>query len=57
VIDAEGRLRYQGAFDDVTFRQRTATRWYAIEALEALLAGQPVAIPETPAYGCSIQRY
>lgn len=57
VVDAQGRLRYQGAFDDVTFRQREATRWYAFEALEALLAGRPVEVTETPAYGCAIQRY
>ena len=31
VIDAAGTLRYQGAFDDVTFRQKTPTRQYLKE--------------------------
>jgi peroxiredoxin len=57
LLDAQGRLRYQGAFDDVTFRQRVPERQYAIEAVQALLAGQPVAVPETPPYGCTIQRF
>lgn len=57
LIDGEGILRYQGAFDDVTFRQRTPKRQYVIEAMEALLAGRPVALTESPPYGCIIQRY
>jgi len=35
VIDPDGLLRYQGAFDDVTFRQRVPTRHYLREAVEA----------------------
>ena len=57
VIDAEGRLRYQGAFDDTSFRQREPTRFYALEALQAVLTGQPVLLPETPPYGCTIIRH
>jgi thiol-disulfide isomerase/thioredoxin len=56
VIDAEGILRYRGAVDDVTFRQRNASRFYLREALDALRRGEPPAVPETPAYGCSIVR-
>jgi hypothetical protein len=56
VIDPSGMLRYCGAFDDITFRQRTATRQYLREAVEALLAGRLPDPAETPAYGCTIVR-
>jgi thiol-disulfide isomerase/thioredoxin len=56
VVDREGILRYRGAVDDVTFRHRTATRFYLEEAVEALLAGRLPEVPETPAYGCAIVR-
>ncbi len=56
VIDAGGILRYQGTFDDVTFRQRTPTRIYLQEAVLALLAGRLPEPAVTPAYGCSIVR-
>lgn len=56
VVDRHGILRYRGAVDDVTFRHRTATRFYLEEAVEALLAGRLPALPETPAYGCAIVR-
>lgn len=57
LIDRDGILRYQGAFDDVTFRQRTPTQAYLNLAVEALLAGRLPDPAETPAYGCSIVRY
>ena len=57
VIDADGVLRYQGAFDDVTFRQRVATRSYLKDAVEALLAGRSPDLAETAPYGCTIVRY
>ena len=56
LIDEAGMLRYQGAFDDVTFRQRTPTRNYVLEAIEALRSGFSISISETPAYGCTIVR-
>jgi peroxiredoxin len=56
VIDREGILRYAGAVDDVSFRQRRPTRFYLDEAVEALLDGQLPAVAETPAYGCTIVR-
>jgi peroxiredoxin len=37
VVDGEGFLRYRGAVDDVTFRQRKAARFFLEEAVEALL--------------------
>ncbi len=54
VIDQDGNIRYQGAFDDVTFRKRTAERHYVREAVEALLAGDQPEISETPPYGCAL---
>jgi peroxiredoxin len=57
LIDTEGILRYQGAFDDVTFRQRTPTRSYAREAVRAVQRGRPVEIEETQPYGCAIIRF
>ena len=56
VLDREGFLRYGGAIDDVTFRQRKATRFYLVEAVDSLLAGRLPALQETPAYGCAIVR-
>jgi hypothetical protein len=57
VVDREGFLRYRGAFDDVTFRQRKPTQGYLIPAVEALLAGRLPEIAETPTFGCTIVRY
>lgn len=57
VIDGAGVLRYRGAFDDVTFRQRTPTRKHLFEAVEAVLAGRLPQPAETPPYGCARVRY
>jgi peroxiredoxin len=56
VLDQEGVLRYRGAFDDVTFRQRTPTQAYLIPAVEALLQGRALDPADTPAYGCTLVR-
>ena len=56
VIDRDRVLRYRGAVDDVTFRQRKATRFFLDEAVETLLEGYLPALSETPAYGCAIVR-
>jgi len=57
VVDALGLLRYRGAFDDVTFRQRSPSRFYLKEAVERLLAGKTPDPAETPPYGCAVVRY
>jgi len=57
VVDAQGLLRYQGALDDVTFRQRTPTRHYLRDAVEALLSGNQPEPDFTRPYGCAITRY
>lgn len=56
VIDREGILRYAGAVDDTSFRQRRPARFYLDEAVEALLDGRVPAVSQTPAYGCAIVR-
>jgi peroxiredoxin len=57
LINAQGSLHYQGAYDDISFHKRTATRSYLLEALQALHAGQTAPVPQTPAYGCTIVRF
>jgi hypothetical protein len=57
VIDRTGILRYQGAFDDVSFRKRTSSIQYLDEAVEALLAGHSPNPEYSPPYGCAIVRY
>ena len=56
VVDGNGVLRYRGAVDDVTFRNRIATRFFLKETIDALLEGQLPPLTETPAYGCTIVR-
>jgi peroxiredoxin len=56
LVDADGLLRYRGAFDDVSFRVRNATQLYAARALEAILDGHDPQPAETAPYGCSIVR-
>jgi peroxiredoxin len=57
VIDATGIVRYQGAFDDMTFRKRQPSRSYLIEAVQALLSGTLPEVPYAPPYGCTIVRF
>jgi peroxiredoxin len=57
VVDERGLLRYRGALDDVTFRQRTPTRFYLSDAIEALLDGRDPDPADTQPYGCTIIRY
>jgi len=56
LVDANGLLRYRGAFDDVSFRVRKSTQPYALSALEAILEGCNPLPAETAPYGCSIVR-
>ena len=56
VIDREGILRYRGAVDDVTFRQRVPTRFFLDLAVESLLEEHSPTLTESPAYGCAIVR-
>jgi peroxiredoxin len=57
VIDRQGILRYRGAVDDVTFRQREPTRFYLRETIEALLTDRMPEIAEIQPFGCTIVRH
>jgi thiol-disulfide isomerase/thioredoxin len=56
VVDPAGILRYAGAFDDRTFRQRQPTRFYLRDAVEALLERKLPKVQSAPPYGCTIVR-
>jgi len=57
IVERMGKLAYQGAWDDITFRQRVATRVYVAEAVEALRQGLTPQVMQTPPYGCILVRY
>jgi AhpC/TSA family len=58
VVDRAGGVRYRGRIDDFYVAlgrtRRTVTQHYLADALEAVLAGGPVRVPETPPIGCHI---
>ncbi len=56
VIDAEGKLRYHGRIDENYENPTKVASPDLRNAIDALLAGQPVAKAETKAFGCSIKR-
>lgn len=58
VIDRAGRVAYMGAIDDKPSTRRADVKTahnYVAAALDAVAAGQPVAVSATRAYGCSIK--
>ena len=57
LVDRQGVLRYRGAVDDVTFRKRKQTRFFLMEAVEALLAGNLPEVTEVQPFGCAIVRH
>lgn len=57
LIDQQGILRYQGAFDDASFRQRTPQKHYLQDALNAVMKDEEPTPSETVPYGCAIVRY
>ena len=52
LFDKERKLRYEGRIDNAQ-RESLVKIQDARAALDALLAGNPVAVPHTPAFGCS----
>ena len=59
VLDRDRRIQYHGRVDDqygVGYAHQQPGRHDLREALESLLAGQPLAIAETPIVGCQIGR-
>ncbi len=55
VLDAAGVLRYHGAIDDAQNEARVTRKSLRI-ALDELLAGKPVSVTETKAFGCTVKR-
>ncbi|HZP80760.1 MAG TPA: redoxin domain-containing protein [Chthonomonadaceae bacterium] len=55
VLDATGAVRYRGRIDDNAVSTRVTSRDLN-DALDAVLAGRPVAHPQTAAFGCAIRR-
>jgi peroxiredoxin len=56
IFDTSGKLVYKGAPDDDEKGQKGSKRVNFVEkALNELLAGKPVGLPETAAYGCKIE--
>lgn len=55
LFDQERKLVYTGAIDDNWKEPESATRHYLREAIQAVLAGQPVPEPSTHAIGCSVK--
>src|ERR1700687_470250 len=52
IFDQERKLRYQGRIDS-SQREELVTKREGRDALEALLAGRPVTVENSPAVGCS----
>lgn len=55
LFNADGRLVYHGAIDDNASDANAVEAAYLKDALDALLAGKAISIPETKALGCSIK--
>jgi peroxiredoxin len=54
LFDENLKLRYSGRWDDGRFEEEeSVTNRAAIEAMEAMFAGKPVAVPFTKPYGCA----
>jgi len=55
VLDSSGTIRYHGYVEDSPNPSRVKNRGLR-EAIDAVLSGMPVAVPETKAIGCTIRR-
>ncbi|HEX6074516.1 MAG TPA: thioredoxin family protein [Micromonosporaceae bacterium] len=56
LYDRAGTLAYRGAFDESTPGNRNPVTGHLLrDAIEAVLAGQPVPEPHRPSLGCSIK--
>jgi peroxiredoxin len=55
VIDAQGKIAYNGAIDDDTSGKNPERVNYALAAIDALASGKPVAMATTKPYGCGVK--
>jgi peroxiredoxin len=56
LLDRGGVIRYQGAIDNNKHPGDGGRVAHVEEALDAMLAGRAVQLPETPPFGCTIRR-
>lgn len=56
VIDKSGILVYHGAYDNRKSPEEVGSENYTKNAIDAVLAGKPVAKSEVSAWGCTIKR-
>jgi thiol-disulfide isomerase/thioredoxin len=56
VVDREGKLAYHGAYDNRKSPEQIGDVNYTKDAIDAVLAGKPVAKTEISAWGCTINR-
>jgi peroxiredoxin len=55
VIDANGKIVYQGAIDDTPMGDPASSKNYVSQAVDELLAGKEVSEAQTKSYGCSVK--
>lgn len=55
IVDREGKISYHGGIDDNYREPQNVTTSYLRSTLDDIVAGRPVAQPETRAIGCSIK--
>lgn len=55
LVDASGVIRYHGYIEDAPNPARTTKRGLKL-AIDEVLAGKPVAMPETKARGCAVRK-
>jgi peroxiredoxin len=54
VLDKERKIRYTGLLDDNINDEAKVSKRYVRDAVDAVLAGKPVELEETRAFGCGI---
>jgi peroxiredoxin len=55
LFDADGKLVYHGAIDDNAHKPAEVSKHYLGDALQAVVAGEEIAMATTKALGCSIK--
>jgi AhpC/TSA family len=55
LFDRHGKLAYHGAVDDNRKEPEKVQSHYLKDALDAVVSGKPLALPETKSLGCSIK--
>jgi hypothetical protein len=56
IVGTDGALLYQGAIDNDPQGDKTGDKInYVHQALDEILSGKPVSVPQTKPYGCSVK--